>query len=780
MTDFNLLMEADKRGLLPPDKKALLEEATKRGLVKPSEPGQMDFAKESMLAAAQEPAVDPREGEVPSPENYKPNVKPRFGDSALKPIFGTNPLSEVYDSFIKPFNPYEETSPEQAALTANRGIGERIKDTGAFVASLPPRMLTQGQYGAGDVVSALGLPGGENIAQGEADFAQANKGPLGAFKAAGDASMGVMGAPLSLPSVKVPRVPEVPARAPNVASFPESGPTRARVYRDNLRELGIHEHGPAIAQAAREGAGPGNFAKTIEGMPFLGKPLQKSTEKFITTAARAGDDIAQGYGTGNIESAGASVKSYFDKFKNKRSIAKEDLDNLPDAEINRLATLDPKDLGSVKTAADARYEAAWRQIPEQYRKGAAFAEDPRLMGDMPKTRELIQRIHDDNVRMMNASRLKRKMKVGEETAKELPTRQGAAQKSAIPFRGGILGTAAEDILAGNWKGSLQTMRNLRTMARRQASRVTDTEGNQGSKGEFEALKKAIDQDMQYLMERVPQRFREGKTPNEDMAQSFERASQGFRSADSFYKKYAESFEKIAKPLIDTEKNPAVIKKLVDAAKKGTGGDAELLNQFRAMASPQVMDDVAAAAMVDMGRPTGAAGGIVQDAGWSPSKFATAWNNINHEALFGHRPELYAKLKKYANVAQGMADYEKLANSSRSGTHGLIGAALLAGPAYLLSNVGTALMGAAGSYGAARWLASPQYVDWLTKSASLQKQFAKGGISPAAAKTIARRHLVRLQELIAKDGQMSTETKANVLRAISAQQSGAQSQQQRQQ
>lgn len=771
---LDLYLEAEKRGILPPDKQGLLDEARRRGIVAPSEPSPVDFAKDSMTAAAQpEPSEASREIPPPTSDRLtqKSNMKPRFGDSVMKPIFGTNPISEVYDTFVKPFNPSEaETDPERAAMLEKRGIGERAGDTGAFLSSLPVRMLTRGEYGAGDIATSLGFPGaGESLAQGESDFTVANEPQLGAFKAAGDAAMGTQGIPM--PSIRVPRVPEVPSRASTgPASFPSSGPTRAQSYVRDLEDLGIHKHGPAIAQAAREGAGPGNFAKTIEGMPFIGKPLQKSTQEFITTASRAADDIAQGYGTGNIENAGATVKGYFDKFKNKRAISKDDLDALPDQEITRLAQSEPKDLGSVKTAADARYEAAWRQIPEQYRKGAAFAEEPRLMGDMPNTRKLLEDIYGSNVRMMNAARQGRKLKAAEETASELPTRKGSAIKSAIPFRGGILGTAVEDVLAGNWKGSLQTMRDLRTMARRQASRVTDTEGNQGSKGEFERLKKAIDADMQALMERVPASFRkEGK---EDMAQAFERAAKGFRDADSFYKQYAESFEKIAKPLIDTEKNPAVIKKLMDAAKKGAGGDAALLNEYRRMASPEVMDEVAAAAMVDMGRPTGSAGGLIQDAGWSPSKFATAWNNMSHEALFSHRPELYAQLKKYANVAQGLADYEKLANSSRSGTHGIIGAAMLAGPTYMLANLDGMLISGAGTYGAARWLTSPAYIAWLTKSASLQKQLAKGSVNSAVAQSLARKHAHALQELIARDGQMQTETKANLLRAIAAQQQGA--------
>jgi hypothetical protein len=782
---LDLYLEAEKRGMLPPDKQGLLEEARKRGMLPPrTELGGppdttsplIDIAQQSAGAAQQELPVDPREGAPPSINRLTQpgNVKPRFGDSALKPIFGTNPLAEVYDTFVRPFNAAEaEPDPEKAKWLEGRGLGERAMDTGAFALSLPYRMLSRGEAGVGDIVSALGMPGiGDKLSAGEEDFTRANEDQLGAFKAAGEAAMGTMGLPM--PSIRMPKIPEVPSRvSTGPASFPESGATRAQSYVKKLDELGIHKHGPAIAQAAREGTGPGLFAKTIEGMPFVGRPLQRSTQEFISTASRAADDIAQGYGTGNIESAGASVKSYFDKFKNKRSIAKDDLDALPDQEVARLATLEPKDLGSVKTAADARYETAWRQIPEKFRKGASFEEDPRLMGDMPNTRALLERITNDNVKMTNQQAELRKAgkpKVAEETAAVLPTRKGAALKRVMPFRGGLLEKATQAIVGGSWRGSLQTMRNMRTLARRQASRITDNEGNQGSKGEYEALKQAIDADMRALMARVPERFR--AKGDEPMAQAFERAAKGFDDADRFYKQYAEAFEKVAKPLIDTEKNPAVIKKLMDAAKKGTGGDAALLDQYRRMATPEVMDDVAAAAMVDMGRPTGGAGGILQEGGWSHAKFATAWNNMNHEALFSHRPELYAKLKKYADVAQGFADYEKLANSSKSGTHGLIGAALLAGPTYMLTNLDGLLLSAAGSYGAARWLTSPSYVAWLTKSAKLQKQLQKGGVNQATARTLARRHARALQELIARDGQMQTETKADLLRAIAAQQQGA--------
>jgi hypothetical protein len=717
-----------------------------------------------------------------------PNVSPRWGDSVLKPIFGTNPATEVYDTFIDPFVP-------DASAPPSRPIGERAKDAAAFAMSLPIRILSRGESGAGDVATALGREDtGRGLAQSEQSFVQHNAPQLGAVQAAGDAAMGTLGMPNP---VRVPmsreRVAPPPAvnAVPSTPSFPSSGPARARAYVDKLDELGISRHGPAIAQAGRDAEGLGTVAKVVEGMPFVSGPLRRSTREFVDSATRAGDNIAQRYspGGGNIDKAGGSLRSSVEAFKNERSIAKADIEAMSDAEIARLASTPPRDLGSFKTAADARFEHSWRQIPEEMRKGASFKEEPRLMGDMPETRKLIQTLHDENVQMMNAQRMLRngdgtpkKLKVNEETADLLPTAGDAMFKKAVPFRGGVLGTAMEDVAAGRWKGTLQTMRNLRTKARLQASAKSDAESNVIDKANLDRLKSAIDTDMKALVARLAKEYREGAKGPADLAkaQMFERAGAEFAKADAFYRRYKEVFKDL-QPLGDVKRDPEAIGKIISAARAGANGNPRLLMQLRRTQKPEVLDDTASAVFMEMGRPGKSAGSIAQESQWSITKAVGEWDGMSpagRKGIFGHRPELYKAMEKYMDVARGMKDYEALRNSSASGTHGLVGSVLLAGPMALAANVigniyGIALT-AGTNYGLAKWLTSPAYINWLTRATQVQRDIASGAIPATRAAEHTTKLVRHLKDMVNRDRDLSPEVASQVLIAIdqATKQSGA--------
>jgi hypothetical protein len=749
-------------------------------------------------------------GEQPAPNQTRP------GD-ALKPAFGGhNPVAEIFDTFIEPFIPAASPPPGAPPPPPGRPLLDRAAGLAATAASIPSRVVTQGQIGAGDLLSGAGFPNaGAAVNTAETDFAQANAPQLEALKAAGDYSMGMVG----LPPMQVgpgamrrpapvnraaepqmapppraagapPPVPNAPPAAapppmgaPSTAggpmapqgyqlppaqqmmSQPSSSPARARAYVNRLDELGISRHGPAIAQAARDDNGAGLVAKVIEGFPIVSAPLRNSTKEFVQSAASAGNKIAGDYSPRgfNPEAAGGSGRAYFERFKNERTIDRDTFANMSDAEVHRLATTPPRDIGSLKTSLDARYEDAWREIPERFRRGGSQEEAPRLMSNMGATRAFLQDVVSDNLRMMNRTRLERE-RGADPAPGHLPTRQGDVPPQAIPFRGGVLGQAIDAILDGNWSGSLQTMRNIRSMVRRANARVADNEGNVLSKAQLTRLHGAISQDMTALMDRIATSYRaEGDI---EMARAYERAARKMRSADRFTRRYAEAMEAIQK-ITGATTDYAVITALRNAA-LAKGGNSNLLLQVRRMAPPEVLDDLASGVLNEMWRPTGMANGATQELGMSISKFATQWNNMSPSArqlIFGHRPELYQKLNKFADVAQGMADWEKLSNTSRSGTHGLIGTALLAGPGYLLANINGVLLTGVTVFGVSHWLTSPAYVAWLTRSLKIQKAIQKGNLSPVAARAASARHMEKLRDLVMKDREVMAEKPAALFQAL---------------
>lgn len=167
---LELLLEAEKRGILPEDKKGLLDEARKRGLVP------------SSASSAQ---AGPR---VPL---YVSDAQGEFDSNDPK-------NADRIAAFNAEQATYENAQKADKARIAKRGILERTGDAAVFGASMIPRFITKGEYGLGDI-----LPGamGKSAAKSESDFAQANEPALSRAAEYGEYAMGIpglntMGAPI--------------------------------------------------------------------------------------------------------------------------------------------------------------------------------------------------------------------------------------------------------------------------------------------------------------------------------------------------------------------------------------------------------------------------------------------------------------------------------------------------------------------------------------------------------------------------------------------------------
>lgn len=205
MSKLDAMLEAERRGILPEDKRALLNEARRRGLVPGGEPMSLMAPREPAMAAAPTP-----DGSQMSQSQFDQMA------AATKAKDHGGIGSTIYRDFIAPW------VPEGAPDFSERGIVKRLGDAGSFAASLPIRLATQGKSGAGDLARYLGAEDtGTVLEAGERDFAINNAKQLKTVQNAGDLAMG-------LPA-PVPRQPPLPvlARRPQVPSvLPRSVRTR--------------------------------------------------------------------------------------------------------------------------------------------------------------------------------------------------------------------------------------------------------------------------------------------------------------------------------------------------------------------------------------------------------------------------------------------------------------------------------------------------------------------------------------------------------------------------
>ena len=302
------------------------------------------------------------------------------------------------------------------------------------------------------------------------------------------------------------------------------------------------------------------------------------------------------------------------------------------------------------------------------------------------------------------------------------------------------------------------MREIRSMIRRALAAKPESEVNALSRADLSRLYGAVSKDMDGLLERMA---RDDKAN----ASRYIAARDAFKDADGFYARYNQSFDSVRK-LLNLHSDEAAAGAILTAMKDGTKGNLDMLVNLRRSLPRQTMDDIAGALLVELGRPTGRASGAKQEAGLSPSRFASQWNGLSDQAktvMFGGRPDLKKQLDAFARVAQGAADFEALANSSRTGVSNWVAGVVGAGgaslsylsPQVLLSTV--AMLGA--TRAAAHFLTSPMYVRWLTEASKLT-------VEPKP--TAIRAHLRKLENMVRYDANLDDATKRAIAVSLTEQ------------
>jgi hypothetical protein len=627
---------------------------------------------------------------------------------------------------------------EEKAFADSRTLGRRVADTATFIASMPVRMATRGEHGAGDVAEGLGFKSlGDALDEHEATFARANEDMLGLAQRGGEVMAGI---PMLSTMGAVPGGMAATARAAANKPLPQSAVTRGLVRNERLADIeafegsGVKPFGPALTESGTAGV-----VKQLSDAPIVGAPVRRALGEAIEETRDAGERIASRYGDAkSYRDVGNVVEGGLDRFKDARAadLGEDAARALSDDQLASVARTPARET-SIKTKQDALYERAWRGIPEDMQKGRSKKDADRFLGGMAKTREVLQELTERNSRMFAKTR------GGEEVDPTL----------AYPLRGGVAGRIVEDVIEGRWRGNLQSMRDVRSNLRRLASGMTDTEKNTLQLSDMRRLQSAMTEDMIALLKRNAEYYA-GQKNGAATATRIRRAIHDFRRADQFARASAQRLERIEKLYGAQSAEQLALNVAKDAMGGRKGGNYTRLLALRRSLKDEEWGDVASGVIRELGRPVASARGAAEEAGFSVQSFMTRWLQMSEEgkgALFD-RDGLRPALDKFVRVADRMANFEAMANTSRSATNalGMTGLASIftAAQQAMTGNLQTAAAAgsvALGTYAFGRFMTSPLYVRWLTRAAELSGD-------PGKLRSL-RSHARELARLAAKEGDL---------------------------
>lgn len=663
-------------------------------------------------------------------------AEPRVGDF-LKPVFGGhNPVAETYDLATSALDP-----------RSDRPLTDRIVDTANFAVSMPFQMLrlpTPGQM-------AESLTGFSGSREAEERFVKNNPALLRGLDAAGTVALQT---PLGQGAQMPPPPSKGPAKPLPAAVDAADDTLRARRMVADMESLGVDPFAPVVAAARTSDNSPGAITQALADKPFVGTPIQRGARQFVDDLADAQGRIVDDYGqTRTMQGAGATARGGLEQFKEGRSV---DVKSLPMEELQPLAMSPPR-LTSFNDVAAAKYELAERLLPEDKAKGQPVAAgESRQMGGMPETIGILRDIKRRYGLTINKSEAaKAKRGTANDLSLENTANFGNPRWTGSPNIDASLNSIVS--AGGNWRTGLEGMREIRSMIRRTLSAKADSEVNALSNADLKRLYSAVSRDMDGLLDRMAK---------DDSANStrYIAARDAFKDADAFYAKYNQSFDSVRR-LLNLQSDEAAAGAIMTAMKDGSKGNVNMLLTLRKVLPRQSMNDIAGALLVELGRPTGRASAAKQEAGLSPARFASNWNGLSENAktiMFGGKPELKKALDAFARVAQGAADFEALANSSRTGVSNWVAGIVGAGGVGLSQLSPMVLIGTIATLGATRaaahFLTSPMYVRWLTEAQRLTVEPKPNAV---------RAHMRKLENMIRYDANLDNATKRSILSGIAA-------------
>lgn len=387
------------------------------------------------------------------------------------------------------------------------------------------------------------------------------------------------------------------------------------------------------------------------------------------------------------------------------------VEDLSDDALDRLIRL-PSSGTSFATRSEALYERAMRMLPTRYRSNGSI--NPSLVS-ATNTRNALGQIDDDIA-------------------------------SQIAGQGRIDGDLAErmrDFRAANF--SISDLRRIRTEVGRAMGAISPLAPASLNRQQLGQLYDALSTDIEIGLDTLANRAAldvqratgAARAAAEVQARQAAGALRAFRTADRYTRQGMARMETFLTTMRAQSPEQAA-RKIVRAGLDGTKGNARLFRNAMRVLRPEERAEFASLVLREMG--------VVGEARWSPSRFATAYNALSPEAralLFqGENAQAVHELYR---IARRLAGVEALANSSRSATNALN----VSGLAGATTAVATGEMAAAGAIAASGYLVSlmmsrPAYTRWLTRYIDLRAQMFAGRQGTAQR---LEQHVRRFERLV---------------------------------
>lgn len=681
-----------------------------------------------------------------------------------------------------------------------------VEDMPAWRYYLKPReaQTTVGKYAqaAGEGVGASAVPIGVvagaartaaapaaktvlgRVGQDAVRFARTNPGTAAAAEVAGGAGQGIgvtaaddAGAPewlkpivglVSGGAAAAPFIGRGTSRIGTEAAESLADDRAAATVRDiqSFDDQGIRQFGPAYNQGATA-ATARQLAESLPGAP-LRNNLDESYKGAADATARLADDLG---GRRSVEDVGVTIGNALDRYANaslhqldaedvhaigispqsaratrlrggagqNRRLAADDeemrrvtgrgiapeatpqrtsIEDLDDAQLGQVIETDPS-VTSARVLIDALYERAHRSMPSLFKSDGSA--NPGQFATANAARA---------IRSFNA----RNRRIGVQSA-----------------LGGRYGEMLKRITDPKANVPIQTMRDMRTQIGRDLAKMQGQPvslDQQALKAIYSGLSDDIQLGMRDQASRVLREYSRGSNHiTHDMVVQARRSIDDLNRANDMTRMLKGEQEGVARMVRAADSNPSsATSRIVRAINEG--GDVTEARRVLSMMRPEERQQVAAHVVRSLGEPLPSARGIVQEVGFSPSRFVTNYAKMNAEMrdmlLSGPHQKALTDL---FNVANRLANVEALANHSRTFSNMQNVGLLTGGGALAMSDPTSALVIGGSMFGASVLMSTPQYTRWLAKYIALRAR-VRSGVDKAVAPLF--RHVKQLDEWAKKD------------------------------
>jgi len=772
---LELILEAERRGILPESKRPLLEEARKRGLVPPS---------------ADNPA--PSRAPVTAPLYIPDGQGGEIGVQGAERVELEQRLKERD----------KEADKAKEKRIANRGHLERALDFATFAGSAIPRTLTRGEYGLGDIAGAVNTKAGESVKAAERDFAEANEPMLETAAEYGEYALGIpglstMGAPLKGLGAAVAatrasprgavagairgtgmqatansiRPPAPPKPKPSMAGLPENIQTIPKRLEDiqAFRDLEMDPFAPATASQATARA-----MRTIEEIPIVGgtvrSPKQAAelqardvqaglarqlgapeTEEAAGNLVQRGLERYRGAGMTDIEPGtlrGQGIDPY-QPVKAAQRMTAGQAENAQAAGPIRAAgqggtaqtargvtvpaARPANQVGLRRTNIEDLSPAELNRVIEAPSRTTSFATRAEALYESAWKR-LPKGMRRDNSQNSN--------QIGWKNMQETMRQIGRETANQISGQGTIGGPLAERIMRARTHTNLSELRSIRTEIGRALSNFGDFEARL-DRTQLKRLYAAASKDMEAGLTDLSNRaWLRTKSTGKDKisvqeARKADAALYEFRRADRYFRQGQARMDKFMQVLDAKTPNEAA-RKVVTALKEKTANPS-MLREVAGVLRPEELNAFRGHVIAQLGTKRPGAKSAESIFNWN--NWATDFNAImdapgGREFMTkGMAPEVAKRLENLARVVNRMKYYEQTTNYSGSAYSG-IGVIALAEP---MSAVYTLAGGAA----AGKLFTSKPFLAW---NEALMKAQLKAGNTAASNMRIAAQYAKRLPAL----------------------------------